>query len=75
MNEKAFLTQDTEVKAKEVYSVLIDKLHSYFVVQGREARLDTVVDLLSALTSVVSVSRVMDDVQGFTQKEEEVDLI
>lgn len=37
-------------KEKELYDVMVEKLHRYFVIEKKEARIDTVIQILSVLS-------------------------
>lgn len=59
-------------KKMELYQVLVDKLYHYFVEEKKEARIDTVVSLLSALTHQ---NKDKDAISEAQENFEEVDLI
>lgn len=67
------LSQETLDKAREVYSVMIDKLYTHFVVNKGEARPDTITAILSALSFVVMSHSEKDSDKDSSM--EEVDLI
>lgn len=75
VNKKTIYSKETEVKAKEIFALMIDKIHSYFVEAGKEIRVDTAVDLLSALAPVISYTKAGEAVSDFTQSMEEVDIL
>lgn len=59
-------------KEKAIYELLVDKLYHFFVTERREARVDTVVQILSILKPVeINETEVKDEKKNF----EEVDII
>ena len=63
---------DVKDKENALYELLIDKLYNFFILERREARVDTVVHILSVLRPVdVKETEVKEGKKSF----EEVDII
>lgn len=60
---------DEKGKVKELYSVMVDKLYSYFVENKGEAKVDTIVDILEMLTPLLEKDKEKDPKQEKEQEE------
>lgn len=75
MESKSVPVIGTEEKAAEIYAVMVDKLYDHFVVNRREARVDTVVQILSVLAPCASDKEGVSETSDSPKDFEEVDIL
>lgn len=75
MELKSVSVMGTEEKAAEIYAVMVDKLYDHFVVNRREARVDTVVQILSVLAPCASDKEGVLEASDAPKDLEEVDIL